>query len=285
MPDMDGILELQRLDNPGHAVRVSVGGKPVAIEAPQYVRLEPAPAAAGAPPATIRRIEATAPRHDNPSVVVTGDVLPNPTTTGMDVPVPGNPYPKVTVETSIGSHAYTDVEKPPPGTRVAIKPKALANSGFAGGHTRTAWDVAEKTYGDVVTKTGEQGIQFKLPGKPGTLDAAAIRAEVTVKPGTKKPFKDPKTIFERDADLDAFEAYARPYLAAKVEALRSSPPPNNTVISVDVPVTTTGGTDAVIKVEMPWSVYPAGHPSTGHVDIATWWLSQSNFAKGSAFNP
>ena len=272
------------LDNPGHAVRVIVGGKPVAVQAPQYVRLEPIPATGGAPPTTIKRVEVTAPRADKPSVIVTGDMAPNPMTTAIEAPVPGTPYPKVMVETSTGTVPYVDVERPPPGTRVQIKPKELASSGFAGGHTRAAWDAAEKTYGDVVTKTGEQSIKFKLPGKPDVIEATAIRAEVTTKPGTTKQFKDPKTIFEKGTDLDAFEAHAKPYIAAKVEALRSAPPPNNVIVPVDVPVSTTAGVDAIVKIELPWNSSLAG-TSASPVDIRTWWLAQSNFVKGSAFNP
>jgi hypothetical protein len=268
----------------GKGIKLTVAGKgaPVSIEAPEFVRLEPVPAgASGKPPTTITRIEIEAPRSDVASkAVVKGDLIRGPT--DWEVPIPGSPYPKVSVEVSPGGLVpYTKVEVPPPGTRVQIKPKDVANSGFAGGHTRDAWNTAEKTYGDFVTKTGETGIKFKIPTSPEVIEVAAIRAEVKV--GAKaKQIPDPKTVFEKSNHLNAFEAHAKPYLAAKVEALRHATPrpADGTIITIDVPVRLTDGSDAVVKVEMPWNSHPHGE-----LEITTWWLAESNFAKGSLFNP
>jgi hypothetical protein len=266
----------------GKGIKLTVAGKgaPVSIEAPEFVRLEPIPAGASGKP-TITRIEIEAPRSDATSeAVVKGDLIRGPT--DWEVPIPGSPYPKVSVEVSPGGLIpYTKVEVPPPGTRVQIKPKNVANSGFAGGHTRDAWNTAEKTYGDFVTKTGETGIKFRVPTSPEVIEVAAIRAEVRVGAKTKQ-IPDPKTVFEKGNHLNAFEAHAKPYLAAKLEALRRATPrpADGTIITIDVPVRWTDGSDAVVKVEMPWNSHPHGD-----LEITTWWLAQSNFAKGSLFNP
>ena len=72
------------------------------------------------------------------------------------------------------------------------------------------------------------------------------------------------------------------YIAAKVDALQNfaTKPVKGEHITVDVSVNLTNGKDAFMKVEMPWNLEP-----NGQVDIRSWWLAQSNFAKGSAFNP
>jgi hypothetical protein len=230
---------------------------------------------------TIKRVEIEAPRSDTPSKpVVKGELVRGPT--DWEVPVPGTPYPKVSIEVSPGGLApYTNVEAPPPGTRVQLKPKDIASSGFAGGHTREAWNTTEKTYGDFVTKTGETGINFTVPGSSDVIEATAIKAEVKV--GAKvKQMPDPKTIFEKGNQLNAFESHAKPYLAAKAEALKHTTPrpADGTIVTIDVPVRLTDGSDAVMKVEIPWNSHPHGE-----LDLKTWWLAQSNFAKGSKFNP
>lgn len=268
----------------GKGIKLTVAGKggPVSIETPDFVRLEPIPPGApGTTPISITRVEVEAPRSDSPTrPLVKGDLVK----AGADwnVPVPGNPYPRVAVEVAPGGLVpYVNVEAPPPGTRIQVKPKDVASSGLAGGHTREAWNTAERTYGDFVTKTGETGIRFKLPGASDVIEAAAIKAEVKV--GARmKQLPDPKTVFEKTAQLNAFESHAKRYMAAKVEVLgRSTPKPaEGSIITIDVPVSLIDGTDAIVKVEMPWSLDPRGA-----LEIRTWWLAESNFKKGSRFNP
>ena len=273
-----------KLNTSGRAIKLTVPGKgaPVSIESPKFVRLEPIPpGAAGAAPTTIRRIEIEAPRSDSPSrAVVKGDLVRGPT--DWEIPILGDPYPKVSVELSPGGLvSYTHVETPPPGTRIQIKPRELASSGVAGGHTREAWGHAERAYGDMLSKTSEARIRFNLPGSPNTIEATAIHAKVKVGPNTKQ-LPDPKTVFERSADLNAFEHHAKPFIAAKVEALHraATKPSRGQIIEIEVPVALANGTDATARVELPWY-----EDAAGHIDIKTWWLAQSNFAKGSAFNP
>jgi hypothetical protein len=271
----------------GGQIKLGVPGKPaVAIDAPTYVRLEPIPAGApgGGTPTTIVRVEVEGVRSDN-GAVLTGDVVQNPSTAGWETPAPGQPHPRVTVETSAGKVPFTDVEHPPPGTRVQLAPKEVASRGFAGGHTRDAVTRTQNTYGDFVKTTSDVGIKFKIPGHADPIEAAAVRMDVTLPSAKTKPIKDPKAIFEKPSDLDAFEAHAQPYLAAKLEATRARPPGAGDRVSVDVPVQTTGGVDAVMRVEVPWRVHDAAHPSAGQVDIQSWWLAENNFAKGSPFNP
>jgi hypothetical protein len=268
----------------GKGIKLTVAGKggPVSIETPDFVRLEPIPpGASGTSPISITRVEVEAPRSDSPTrPIVKGDLVK----AGADwnMPVPGNPYPRVAVEVAPGGLVpYVNVEVPPPGTRIQVKPKDVASSGLAGGHTREAWNAAERTYGDFVTKTGETGIKFRLPGGADVIEAAAIKAEVKV--GTKtKQLPDPKTVFEKRSQLNAFESHAKRYMAAKVEALsRSTPrPAEGSIIAVDVPVSLIDGTDAIVRVEMPWTLDPHGA-----LEIRTWWLAESNFKKGGQFNP
>lgn len=120
-----------------------------------------------------------------------------------------------------------------------------------------------------------------MPDSSEVIEAAAIKAEVKV--GTKtKQLPDPKTVFEKTTHLNAFEAHAKRYLAAKVEALRHSvpKPAEGSIVTIDVPVSLTNGADATIKVEMPWN-----SDAQGALEIKTWWLAESNFTKGSQFNP
>jgi hypothetical protein len=184
----------------GKGIKLTVAGKggTVSIEATEFVRLEPIPTgiSGGPPSATIKRVEVEAPRSDTPSKpVVKGDLVRGPT--DWEIPIPGAPYSKISIEVSPGGLAsYTNVEAPPPGTRVQIKPKEVASSGFAGGHTRNAWNAAEKAYGDFVTKTGETGIRFRVPTSPEVIEVAAIKAEIKV--GAKsKQMPDPKTVRKR----------------------------------------------------------------------------------------
>jgi hypothetical protein len=267
----------------GKGIKVAVPGKSGAlpIEADNYVRLEPIPPAAtgGLPPATITRVEVEGRRADVATKpIVKGELVKGPT--DWELPVPGSPYPKVIVEVTPGGVVpFVEVETPPPGTRIQLRPKDIAQQGFAGGHTRDAWTTTERTYGDFVTKTGETGIKFKLPGSGTVIEAAAIEASVTVK-GVSKSLPDPKSVFETNTQLDAFEAHARPYIAAKMEALQGAAAPR-AIVTIEVPVVTMGGADTVAKVELPWK------PGTGGQleRLDSWWLAKGNFAKGSAFNP
>jgi hypothetical protein len=144
-----------------------------------------------------------------------------------------------------------------------------------------AWGHAERAYGDMLSKTSEDRIRFNLPGSPNTIEATAIHAEVKVGPNTKQ-LPDPKTVFERPADLNTFERHAKPFIAAKVDALHhaATKPSRGQIIEIEVPVALANGADAIARVELPWY-----EDAAGHIDIKTWWLAQSNFAKGSAFNP
>jgi hypothetical protein len=143
-------------------------------------------------------------------------------------------------------------------------------------------------YGDFVTKTAETGIKFQLPGSSAVIEATAIESTVTIpgsgtKPAITKPMPDPKTVFETPAQLDAFEKHARPFIAAKVEAVQAQVPPlpEGKIFTTEVPVKTSAGEDAMISIEIPWYRDTAGKLNT----IPTWWLAKSNFTKGGAFNP
>jgi hypothetical protein len=133
----------------------------------------------------------------------------------------------------------------------------------------------------MLSKTSEASIRFSLPGSPDTIQVTAIHAQVKVGPNIKQ-LPDPKTVFERPADLNEFERHAKPYIAAKAESLHraATKPWRGQIIEIEVPVTLANGRDAIAKVELPWY-----EDANGHIDLKTWWLAQSNFAKGSAFNP
>jgi hypothetical protein len=276
----------------GGEVKVMVTSKsgklaPVPVKSAEYIRLEPIPSPPAPTPVTISSVEVKG-VHKDTGKPLTGDVQPQPDGQ-LPVPKPGQPDIDVTVKTSAGTFPYTEVEKPPPGTRIAVKSKELAAKGVSGGHTRAAWNAAEDTYGDVINKTGDQKIAFNLPSSKDPIDLAAISYEIKVTKTTggtttttNQPARDPKTIFKHPADLDRFESHTRPYMSAKLESLRSRIPPPKVgeIIAVDVPVTTAAGVDATIRVEFPYRT-----DNSGRVSLHTWWVGQSAFAKGSPFNP
>jgi hypothetical protein len=275
--------------NNGGQVRVIVPGKgkSIPIDSPSYLRLEPIPSPPAPHPTTIVSIEVTGPEFLTKSAapgktpkVVTGRIEPTPAGE-LKIPAPA-PGLDITVTTSGGAFKYTNVEHPPAGTRISITPPKLAQDPVPGGHTRAAWDAAERTYGDSLTKTSDQGIKFKLPGSEHIVEMAEIRAEVTI-PKKSAPVKwnDPKTIFENVADLNTFEQHMKPYMSAKISALKSSPmpPAAGDVITVAVPVRTLSGQDAIVDVEFPWRL------DAGNNVIDSWWVAQTAFAKGSPFNP
>lgn len=115
----------------------------------------------------------------------------------------------------------------------------------------------EHSYGDIVTKTSETGIKFRLPGSSVTIDATAIHAQVKVGANTTA-LPDPKTIFEKPADLNAFEGRAKSYIAAKVSTLQNAvtTPNEGERITVDVSVSLVNGADAIMKIEFPWNTEP-----------------------------
>ncbi|HLL25172.1 MAG TPA: hypothetical protein VK427_23720 [Kofleriaceae bacterium] len=133
--------------------------------------------------------------------------------------------------------------------------------------------------------TGEQKIGFNLPDGKGPVDLSVISYETQVTKGgttSMKPQGDPKTVFERRADLDRFETHAQPYMSTKIASLkRKVPRPiDGSIIDVEVPVSTLAGAEATVTVQIPYRENAAGE-----LDFSTWWVSKSAFAKGSAFNP
>jgi len=259
------------------------------IEAPKFVVLEAIPSPPAPTPVTIKSVEVTGRRVPDkaatgPGKIVTGPAQPNPRGQLM-VPSPGQPDIRVVVETNLGKAEYTNSELPPVGTRVAVDTKQLVADGVSGGHTRAAWEAAANRYGDTIKQTNpgaaEPKIEFALPGASKPIKMAAIdyQATTTTTTGSTITKTHAKTIFEDKADLGHFETHARPYMSAKIDSLKGASPPDGTIITVDVPVKTTAGADAVIKLEFPWRL------ERGKLDLRTWWIGKSSFAKGSPFNP
>lgn len=168
------------------------------------------------------------------------------------------------------------------GTRMTIDALELAKTGIPGGYTRKAWRGWEETYADIVFKTSEQRIQFVLLRSPDIIEMTAIHYAVKVPTGGLVPVRDPKPIFEKERDLDTFEQEMRPYMSAKIEALRSgSPPSDGAIVTVDVPVRTVAGSDASVRVAFPWHIDANTHKNK----LLSWWVDPTAFAKGGPFNP
>ncbi|HLL22635.1 MAG TPA: hypothetical protein VK427_10905, partial [Kofleriaceae bacterium] len=127
----------------------------------------------------------------------------------------------------------------------------------------------------------EPKIEFNLPGGSKSIRLAVIEYQAS-KPTSSGPVSNSfeKTIFEDSADLNAFEAHARPYMSAKIDSLKGAVPSQGTIVTVDVPVKTASGIDAVIKLEFPWRDNGASK-----LDLKSWWIGKASFAKGSPFNP
>lgn len=145
--------------------------------------------------------------------------------------------------------------------------------------------MAANTYGDTISQTNpgaaEPKIEFRLPGNSKPIKMAAIEYQAARPPNSgSTPKSFDKAIFEDAADLRTFEAHARRYMSAKIDGLKGSPPPSGTVITVDVPVKTIAGADAVLKLEFPWR-----ENSVNKLELRTWWIGKPSFAKGSPFNP
>jgi len=98
-----------------------------------------------------------------------------------------------------------------------------------------------------------------------------------------KDVKYPKTIFENPAQLDQVAGHAKPYIASAWEA-KPLAPGNEDVLVVDVPIKTTAGADAVLKLEVPRRAHSSMTKPTD-ADMSTWWPHKDNFAKGGALNP
>ncbi|MCX5743056.1 MAG: hypothetical protein NT062_11240 [Proteobacteria bacterium] len=173
-------------DNGGN-VKVLVKSKtqnltPKAIETPGYVRLEPIPSPPAPRAVTINSIEVSAKlTAKEGGAKVTGDLAPTPKGE-LNVPTPSADV-TVKVKTSEGDFPYTDLEKPPQGTRIAVVDDKL-QKGVPGGHTRAAWNGATSKYGDAFKATGEDKIAFKLPGAKSEIKMSAIEYEITTKKGT-----------------------------------------------------------------------------------------------------
>lgn len=258
------------------------------IEAPKFVVLEVIPSPPAPTRVIIKSVEVTGRRVPDktaagPGKIVTGPAQPNARGQLM-VPSPGQPDIRVVVETNLGKAEYTNPELPPVGTRVAVDTKQLVADGVSGGHTRSAWEAAANRYGDMIKQTNpgaaEPKIEFSLPGSSKSIKMAAIdyQAATTTTTGNTITKTHAKTIFEETTDLGHFETHARPYMSAKIDSLKSAPPPDGTIITVDVPVKTMAGAEAVIKLEFPWRL------DRGKFVLRTWWIGKSSFAKGSPFN-
>jgi len=256
-------------------MKVPGKGKPMNIVAPEIVVLEPMPGDA------VNGVEVTgrlAEGKDNP--IATGEL--QQTAGRWEVPMPGTPDTTITVETGVGKHPYTSAQQPPPGTRVKVSPREIVSRGFAGGHTRPAWTQTETTYADLIADKTETQVGFKLPGSAAEVRITKIDYQVQ-QGGKVKDVKYPKTIFENPSQLDQVAAYAKPYIAAAWEAKPPKPGFADTIV-VEVPIKTTAGTDAVLKLEVPRQGRPTMAKPTD-ADMSTWWPHEDNFANGGALNP
>lgn len=193
--------------------------------------------------------------------------------------------PKSGTETNVENGASPTREPLPVPTRVALSVDELFERGVSGGYTRAAWVGAVAHYGDLITQTNagavEPKIELALPRSSQPIRLASIEYQVTLitSAGRQLTKSHEKTIFEDVAELDAFQNHARPYLSAVIHGLKGAPPLNGAIVTIKVPVSTSGGRDAVIDLQFPWRSHD------GRLDLRTWWIASSAFAKGSPFNP
>lgn len=185
---------------------------------------------------------------------------------------PGTPDTRITVETSGGRLPYAVPETPPPGTRVWVSPGDIAAQGFAGGHTRASWTKTETTYADLIADKTETQVGFKLPGGGAEIRITKIDYKVHAA-GKVKDVRYPKTVFEDTVQLDQMAAHAKPYIASAWEA-KPLVPGAEDVLAVDVPIKTTAGADAVLKLEVPRRAHTSATKPTD-ADMSTWWPTRT----------
>jgi hypothetical protein len=294
LSDPDTRAHLRENDFVRHGAKENEGGKrlklstagrksSVPIESPEFVVLEGVPPLGGGAAPTITKVDVTG-LEVGTTTQITGE-LPeaqiSKSKNRWEVPIPGSPHPTVTIEGSGGTARYDDPDRPPLGLRVQVDPSTIAQKGFSGGHTRATWNEATTTYADLLAGTPkETGAKFTLPGKPDPVTITKIDYVVKLKSGATKPVKYPKTIFENAAQLDAVEAYAKPYIAAAWET-RPMPATGDDVLDVAIPVKTLTGQDAVLTIQVPRQASDSGGPP----EVNTWFPHPNNFTKGGAFNP
>ena len=163
-----------------------------------------------------------------------------------------------------------------------MNPSSIASSGFAGGHTRVSWAQTETAYADLIAGKTETQVGFKLPGS--TVEVKITKIDYKVhSAGKVKDVKYPKTIFENPAQLDEVAMHAKPYIAAAWDA-KPPTPRDEDVLVVNVPIKTTAGADAILKLEVPRKARISVTKPTD-ADMSTWWPHRDNFAKGGALNP
>lgn len=193
--------------------------------------------------------------------------------------------PKPRSETNHSSDASAPREQVPAPTPVSLSIDELFERGVSGGYTRAAWDGAVAHYGDLITQTNagaaEPRIEVVLPRSSRPIRLALIEYRITVitSAGTKLTKVHEKPIFEDKEDLGELQTHARPYMSAVIDGLKHAPPLNGAIVTVKVPVSTSDGSDAVIELQFPWRSHD------GALELRTWWIAKSAFAKGSPFNP
>ncbi len=183
--------------------------------------------------------------------------------------VPFEPSMRLKVTRADGSTVdWTSGPAPPEGLRLRIKAnKAFRKNGFAGGHTREAWDDVQTIYGGVIRESGHRQIGFDVPGH-GPIEVSQIRYEVKGATGWK-PVAQPKTIFEGPGDhqLVAFEEYMTPYVA---DAIADAP--DAVELTVSVPVLNRAGEPTDVRVHL---IRRGGED--GQARIHSWWVDDASF--------
>lgn len=207
----------------------------------------------------------------------TGAVLGKlkPTVDGFQIPL--QPTARVRVTLASGTQfEWTGAQAPPTGYRLSIKPsKPFQEAGFAGGHTRDAWDETLRTYGDKIQVTNQQKLGFRLPGDTVDTELRVIRYTYD-----SKAVNVPKTLFEGrgTGSLSNFEKHLYAHASYALE----SAAPTDRLVAVKVPVVDGAGKPAVVKV-----IVARDSPAAGERigTIRSWWISEENLTNAQLVRP
>jgi hypothetical protein len=200
--------------------------------------------------------------------------------------LPSDPQTKMRLTQQNGESVdWVSGQKPPEDFRLKIDPnKKMQDSGFAGGHTRDAWNETQITYGDVVNIKQQNQISFRLPGQDQPVDVSVLRYEVRATGDTSadawKNVTSPKTIFEGQGNtsIDAFQEHMTPYVAEQMDLA----PITAREIPVEIPVQSQGGLPVKIKVTVVRNEDLTGATKG---QITSWWIDEGNLSNPSFMKP